>query len=170
MSSTSIPNGQTLSQNQKSLLEFVEVMAQAQKQFKWPINSATLLLKHGVFFSPTTKPKHVRWGERGLCFMNAATLALADRTLTYVEGYAHCGLLPVEHAWVVDDEGNLIDNTWPKLGQCYYGVAITEEGLRRSLVHNGYYGLFGGMGRMPYIFTLEPKAMEKLIKKLKETT
>jgi len=141
-------------------------MDEARRHFKFPIGGATVILKHGQFFLPEPKPKSIAWAPSRMCFMNAAQLALADERLTYVEGFAHSGLIPVEHAWVVDADGKLIDNTWRKIGLAYLGVPLTLACLKQSLVANGYYGVFGGMGRMPYIYTLKARELKRSIKKL----
>jgi hypothetical protein len=56
---------------------------------------------------PATTPKE--------CFTNALQAAAINDDLTYVEGYAYNGLLPIHHAWVVDDAGNVYDPTWENI-------------------------------------------------------
>jgi hypothetical protein len=49
---------------------------------------------------------------RKACFSNAIQLALVHpEKYTYVEGYVASGTIPLEHAWVVDREGRVIDIT-----------------------------------------------------------
>lgn len=98
--------------------------------------------------------------------MNAARLAMDNPDLTYVEGYADSDLFPMEHAWVVDPDGRVIDNTWRKPGTVYYGVPFTRKFLMRALGVSGYYGLLGyAHGKRPYVFTLKSAALKAAIRK-----
>jgi hypothetical protein len=54
-----------------------------------------------------------------MCYENCQIIAFEVDDLTYVEGWAieaQYGL-PLEHAWLVDGEGNIVDPTWWKLGK-----------------------------------------------------
>jgi hypothetical protein len=52
----------------------------------------------------------------------------------YVEGYAHHRLgVILEHAWAVDEQGRVIETTWPDAGTTYFGVAFDEAALRRAI-------------------------------------
>lgn len=61
------------------------------------------------------------------CFRNAGWLSRTTR-LHYVEGYAVRGrlMLPLAHAWCVDDDGRVYDPTWPD-GTDYFGVVFERE-------------------------------------------
>ena len=104
------------------------------------------ILKNGRSFKPMPLPKKVKRGKMKQCFKNAADLAL-DSSLTpghielvYVEGYA-LNIIPVHHAWCVDREGNVYDNTWPDGGKEYYGVMFTTSFLADRLLKSKTYGL-----------------------------
>ena len=63
-------------------------------------------------------------GRRDLmkaCFDNSYKLA-KRLGLRYVEGFA-CGVIPVHHAWCINDSGVVIDPTWED-GTDYNGVVI----------------------------------------------
>lgn len=83
------------------------------------------LLQHGVWYEPQPLPKRIRRGVPRGCFANAMILS-KTRGYSYVEGYAVPALddvqFPVHHAWNLDKDGNLIDNTWEKTGLAYFGV------------------------------------------------
>mgnify|MGYP003588274102 CR=1 FL=1 len=56
------------------------------------------------------------------CYCNAYLLAQDHPELKYAEGYAmQKGLMPVLHAWCVDDVGLVFDPTW-RVPADYYGV------------------------------------------------
>jgi len=76
------------------------------------LNDNLRLLKDGRWYEPQMLPRKYAYGEMKQCFANAARLALREPTLTYVEGFAHSGLIPVHHAWTVDLKGRVIDPTW----------------------------------------------------------
>jgi hypothetical protein len=86
-----------------------------------------LFLKYGRQWkreTPAKLPKGVRWGEESLCYFNAYFLLLKHDRFTYVEGYAD----GVEHAWCIDQDGVVVDNTpWHENTLCYDGIAFRSE-------------------------------------------
>lgn len=94
-------------------------------------------------------PDEVPHGEMKQCYINAAILALSDSKYTYVEGYAATDDLGIamSHAWVEDDQGVLIDNTWGALdretGVTYYGIKFSTEYLEMRWENSG--DSFGGL-------------------------
>ncbi len=106
----------------------------------------SVLLARGVAYAPTPEPKAVKWGRKQECYKNAAQLAIyahrfkATGPFTYVEGYA-LGIIACPHAWVVDAQGRVIDNTWRDLGTEYLGLPIRAPALMLTLARRGVYGL-----------------------------
>lgn len=100
------------------------------------------VLKHGEFFQPGPLPAGVRKMADKQCFKNAAELAVI-KDYDYVEGFAFPDFinLPVHHAWVVDETGGVIDNTWKKPGVAYFGVKFSEDALMNVLADSGTYGV-----------------------------
>ncbi len=85
------------------------------------------VLSNGKWYKPAPLPKGVRRGVPKSCFFNASMLA-ARRGWKYIEGFALAEgveFLPVHHAWVVNQEGCLIDNTWRTMGLAYIGVEFS---------------------------------------------
>ena len=68
-------------------------------------DSPYFINEHTLSTNPIGIPKQ--------CYMNAFKLMETDN-LTYVEGYCHTGILPIEHTWCVDSKGNVIDPTLKK--------------------------------------------------------
>jgi hypothetical protein len=72
------------------------------------------LLQHGTWYEyqPLDKTKYQRGAPKS-CFGNAIVLSYT-MGLRYVEGLALIKDLPmaVLHAWNLDADGNLVDNTW----------------------------------------------------------
>ena len=102
------------------------------------------------------------------CFENAAKLAMRDRALTYVEGYCHVGLIPFEHAWVVND-GYVREPTLRqedvKNGCAYFGVPFKTKYLSDMLANSKYYSLLSWENRQIYMTserTLRVKAIAKI--------
>ena len=86
--------------------------------------------------------------ELGQCFHNAFTMAVDNPNLTYCEGYALASILPVEHAWLEDVDGNVIDPTWKNLpgrGTAteagYFGVRFSTQFLLHAVMESGYTGI-----------------------------
>ena len=79
------------------------------------------VLREGMFYGGRSdNSNEYKKGKMKDCYRNAYLLADAFSDLTYCEGYA-MGIIPVLHAWCIDSEGQVIDNTWPD-GSEYYGV------------------------------------------------
>ena len=115
------------------------------------------VLEHGSYKFTSTyyQPDDVPDGTPQACFSNAASLALsAPDRFTYVEGYActeQTGVC-VAHAWVEDQDGNVIDNTWSTLesspnhgGAHYFGIKFSAEYLqyRADVQGDRFAGLLG---------------------------
>jgi hypothetical protein len=89
-------------------------------------------------------PKDVRAGQMKQCYMNAGRLATERPQFIYCEGYARRKGVPlaVHHAWCLDEEGYVLDLTWPYDEENeYLGVALHDRFLLESLSANGYWGI-----------------------------
>lgn len=86
------------------------------------------------------------------CYRNAALKMMDTHGLTYVEGYVHIGPLAIEHAWLSDKSGNVIDPTLNEKNytkgsvypRAYFGVPFNDQYVSRALVRSGMYGLITG--------------------------
>jgi hypothetical protein len=115
----------------------------------WPFDSThDFLIRTASAFPHRDLPKGVKWGKQRGCYENAARLVIQhpDRFL-YVEGLARGVLIHVAHAWVVDREGYVVDNTWrDEEGdefvheRLYFGVPFQAEYLKRQLAVTKEYG------------------------------
>lgn len=103
------------------------------------------IYRHGTEYEPQPCPKGIPKGTPSECYRNAALLALENDDFTYVEGVAlpDFAPIPIEHAWVVDKKGRVIDNTWKTPGSEYIGIPISQSELSRMLVETEVYGLLG---------------------------
>lgn len=82
-------------------------------------------------------------GYKRQCYQNAAKLLEEDSTLTYAEGYAYLpGLIPVHHAWCIDAEGRVVDNTWdnPENAE-YFGIPMSRECVLNYLAEASHWGI-----------------------------
>jgi len=85
-------------------------------------------------------------GPRGTpqnCYGNATDIALWNDDLTYVEGKVTCHGVPIDHAWCVDADGIVYDNTIKNDGRIdnYCGVPFKREYVKRAVIINGFYSL-----------------------------
>lgn len=105
-----------------------------------------LILREGKQYA---SPKRARPYGSGIrkrkdreCYNNSVEVSV-QYDLTYVEGIAYRpGLIPVEHAWCVDADDNVIDPTWSKPGSAYIGVPMDTEAVWARVVEQKYYGIF----------------------------
>lgn len=101
----------------------------------------SFLLKEGRIFKPQPLPSKYRKMPKKNCFGNAFNLVMDNSDLIYVEGYADCKIgIPVQHAWAVDQEGNVIDPTWDD-GLEYFGVPFDRKYIISVILDNNYYGV-----------------------------
>ena len=103
-----------------------------------------VVLKHGEEFkSPARpRPKGIRKRTNKLCFMNSYHLA-ESRNMTYVEGFAISkGVpIPLHHAWVVDQSGEVIETTWRDPGDFYFGIALDLSFIHHVMFETRMYGV-----------------------------
>jgi hypothetical protein len=105
-----------------------------------------MLVQEGKFFTPpatSALPDGVHKGPNKNCYGNAANLAIENPSYTYVEGFAMTNLVPFPfgHAWVVDNNGAVIDNTWETPGTSYFGIPFTTDYLLKTLDKRQVYGM-----------------------------
>jgi hypothetical protein len=93
------------------------------------------LLKHGTLFTPCGLPAALRPMRMQQCFENAYRVARRTKAFHYVEGVA-LGLIPMDHAWVIDQDGNAYDPTWAStatgLASAYIGVELNLDEVQLS--------------------------------------
>jgi hypothetical protein len=95
-------------------------------------------------------PDDVTQGQLGECFMNAGREV--GGAYRYVEGLAITSdsIMPVHHAWLIDDDDNVIDNTWaPDLeavrgdedgAREYLGIIIPDERVFEVITRRKVWG------------------------------
>lgn len=115
---------------------------------------ASLLVKYGrPYYIDDETFKGTR-EESKMCYMNAWRLAMGCPELTYVEGYCHMGVIPIEHAWCVTENGTVIDTTL-KDAVGYFGIPFDTEYMAKATLKKGTYGLLHFDNRE--IYKLEPE-------------
>jgi hypothetical protein len=93
------------------------------------------MLDHGSYHEATPLPSRFKSLMPTRCYSNAQSavvraVSAGREPLTYAEGYACPRTLPypIQHAWLVDDEGRVVDQTWSHPEECtYFGVLFTTE-------------------------------------------
>lgn len=121
----------------KSFLEKqAELIKKVHHQPYWKYNSfEELILDCGVEMSYAPLPNNIDRGSPKNCYYNCFELLREHPDLTYCEGYAMSEDLPLPlfHAWLIDEDGNVIDPTW-KSGDAYFGVPFNTEWFINLLV------------------------------------
>lgn len=110
-----------------------------------------LLAEHGREFS---SPGGEEKGPEGECFGNAFKLVqdcpeIRGKGLMYCEGLAMKDSLgvPLDHAWVLNAEGQVLDPTWEGPTQ-YFGAVFQYDWLIKHVLYTRYYGVLGNLYRL----------------------
>jgi len=121
------------------LLDYIKQISKLQKQCS-NISRDEFILQNGKHFIPQSLPQHlVKYqGRKKECFKNA--YQFAGNGFTYVEGYAF-SIIPVEHAWCVDNEGKVYEITWDEPGSEYFGVQFNFEYIMEIALMKKCYGI-----------------------------
>lgn len=118
------------------LLDHIEMLRSVEPSF----GHATALLKYGQHFLPRgEKTAWLRIGTQRACFNNAAAYAITRNDVLYAEGYAfEPGLpMPVQHAWLVNLAGEVIDPTWDDTkDHVYFGIPFRRSFVAETLEAN----------------------------------
>ncbi|CAN7568885.1 hypothetical protein LJR221_004084 [Agrobacterium tumefaciens] len=103
-----------------------------------PVSALTL---YGRRFPPATDdPTWLERGPKRHCFANAAKLASERDDVFYAEGYAFNGKIPIpmQHAWLVDENGYPIDPTWEQSpDHIYFGIVFRAAFITEMMKING---------------------------------
>ncbi len=95
--------------------------------------------QHGQTYDVRKKPKHIPYDTKQECYRNALRFVWNNPSYTYVEGFATTGILPVQHAWVVNENNEIIDTTWrwqPDALQTwrYFGVPFSIDVINAAVL------------------------------------
>jgi len=94
------------------LKTFADLIGQHQPS-GYKYNHYSLVREHGQYFKPQDRPSWVKKGKDKDCYKNASLFVVEHPEYTYVEGFADPGItetsFPVNHAWAVDKDGNVIE-------------------------------------------------------------
>ena len=137
------------------------------ENIKAPPTPQEYVIKFGSYFPPRPKPAGIPWGKRGLCHWNALNLAESDKSLTYTEGFAvikrDTGI--IQHAWVVDKRGRVIDNTWRVSVLGYYGIPFRREFILEQVrIQDKAYSLWRGVFSCPTVVSITNDCIEWSLK------
>lgn len=147
-----------LSESQNDLLENMKklgsLMGAKREDHKYR-NIYELVMDQGKFFDPPDEPgvpDDIQAGEYKACYENAAKCA--GSKYTYVEGYASIeGLpMPIEHAWLVTSDDQVIDPTWTDgRGVAYYGVPMDTGWVNEILAETGTWGILSNFENIRWL-------------------
>lgn len=103
-----------------------------------------LILENGKPFLTRVESSPFK-GKPKSCFQNCFQALWNYSNLSYCEGFAISNevLLAIPHAWLVDDNCEVIDPTWDEkyTGCTYFGVVFIEEFVRKTALKTKHYGI-----------------------------
>ncbi|BAZ47091.1 hypothetical protein NIES4102_41370 (plasmid) [Chondrocystis sp. NIES-4102] len=88
-----------------------------------------LVLDLGVEMSFSPLPEDIKLGFQKGCYYNSFRVLVDNPDLIYCEGYALQSdlSLPLIHAWLVNEDGQIIDPTWNNCNTVYLGIPFNTE-------------------------------------------
>ena len=128
------------------LIQEAKLISQRTGMARWSYACLSdLVSREGAAFPWAPKPENIAWGTVGECYRNAYHLATENQDYTYVEGYA-LGIIPVTHAWVVDPDGTVIDNTWREdlvegEDRAYLGIPLKLSYVTKVIAEREKFGV-----------------------------
>lgn len=116
---------------------------------KWKHSSYyDLVLTHGtVRMAPVRSDDILGVMPARQCYRNAYDAIVEYGDYTYVEGYAQTQFLAVQHAWLEDRDGNIVDPTWANLDlpagfrATYAGIKFTSDFVMARVLANGWHSM-----------------------------
>lgn len=112
------------------------VIRQIRSDLNWKYAGIEdLILGYGLEMSAIPLPANIRPGRQKTCYHTCQQLSFSRKGLTYVEGYALCSEVSfaVEHAWLINTNGEVIDPTWNPPGLAYLGIPLKTKWLKSIL-------------------------------------
>jgi hypothetical protein len=105
---------------------------EAMTSLNIPMITERFLLQSARSMGPRVElPTGVEYGTAKECFANAFRLVAyaQEERFLYCEGYAYTpGLIACEHAWVITQEGKVVDPTWRDGGnECAFCLGTGEQ-------------------------------------------
>lgn len=164
----SLDESSPLREHLETYREFISQHHNTHKKLHY-LGDLDLVLREGREFRSVpwkTWGGAYRRGKERECFKNAFDLALTHPELTYVEGFASSGILPVLHAWCSDAEGRVVDPTWRENGREdvesweYMGVPLDFDFVCEVTSRKATYGVFDAYDL--YEEPLPPLAVAKI--------
>jgi hypothetical protein len=155
------------------LLLRLQEMQAGRRPEGWAYSSIhDFLIQHATFFTPCGLPRTLRPMTLQMCFENAYRVARRTTAYHYVEGWA-VRHIPVQHAWVVDREGNAYDPTWASgsdltVGTTYFGVELSLDEVALSRRSGNHAVLDDWKRDYPALQGRDVMAMERWHKGLNE--
>jgi hypothetical protein len=131
-----------------NLQEYAAAMERIYANFPGKYSSTQkLIVELGIGFDRKIESLFI--GKPQECYKNAFDVVMTypQPELYYCEGfaiYADIGI-PIYHAWLVNERGEVIDPTWHKpesfVEPAYIGVVFDREFVRTVAVETGIYGI-----------------------------
>jgi hypothetical protein len=109
-------------------------------------SNADFVLKNGQQYKVTKDSFKGKRDKAKLCYMNAGKIAMENSARTYVEGFISFMGIPVQHAWTVDDKGNVFDTTLKggediKNVKGYFGVPFEQSYVSKTALKTKVWGI-----------------------------
>jgi len=107
-----------------------QLMRQIHPQPDWKYGGfEELILDRGIEMEHAPLLEDIDRGMPKSCYHNCFQLLKDNLDLTYCEGYALYSELPLPliHAWLVDEDGKVIDLTWDEPDTVYLGVPFETK-------------------------------------------
>jgi hypothetical protein len=130
-----------LNEDQAGLVQMLAGMRALKRSIMSPefyyCGMEDFLLQNGEWFKVVPWLRKGYEGQPKNCYNHSMVLCSKHRSLSYVEGVATVGKLPLpfDHAWATNAKRELIDGTWRNEGKAYLGVQFPFRTIVHVLKH-----------------------------------
>lgn len=122
------------------LSEMIKLQAHTLERHGSAKTVFSIVANYGKTFIPEIRPEWLDLQEPKQCFKNSLNLSLITG-LTYCEGFIY-RVMPIHHAWCIDDEGKVYDPTIKDQHNIpYFGIPFEQDFAFRVAQESGMYGI-----------------------------
>lgn len=142
-------------------MSFIDHLQQIEKYSRGK-SIEGIVLKHGRLFDKpeVSRPKGIKRMIPNQCYKNAYDFCISNSGYRYVEGFIDSEIIPIQHAWVIDKDDNVIELTFREAAAQYLGIIIPISVVNRIISETKVYGALNWTSKYMWNY-FESKSLTK---------